>query len=225
MTNMKRHIGKVTNTDQRCVVVWMQIPNRESHALVCSIDNLPPRIESALMTIVESQEGQGDPTLANVLNRRLMPDMGNKTVLTCLHEMGLLSAVPVDNITMMPVPNMPFPLRRILQDMGQIVPDAAPAPAANPAEVKFNAYGDAVQRDATDLEKGKAKLKILEAELLEGEAQKKREEAYAYDPSLRPQAMTLQSYQAAADVVETVQIVSKPRKPAAKKAAKKDTSA
>lgn len=186
---MKRHIGKILNTGSRCVVVFMQIPSREDHALILTIDNLPDRIEQAVMDIVDSSEGQGDPVLANVLNRRFMPDMGSQTVLMALHNLGLLVAVPVDNVVMLPQPNMPFPLRDLLMQMGRNVPDTMQSKPEidNAADVRYNPY-DTAQIDVSDDNKAKAKLKILEAQLLQDEANKKLEEAYRFDPSLRPGA-------------------------------------
>lgn len=118
---MKRHIA-ITNTGQRIVVVFMQIPGKEDHALVISSDNLPPRWEQYVMQIVESSEGQSDPDLGNVLGRRLMPDTTD-TVLAALHKTGLLHPIHIDRVTMMPKPNMPYSLRTILQAMNRMVPD------------------------------------------------------------------------------------------------------
>ena len=100
----------------------MQIPGREDHALVVASDNLPPRWEQHLMSVVESPEGQGDPDLGNVLGRRLMPDT-TETLLQALHNSGLLRPVPIDNVIMFPEPNRPYSLRQILQAMGRVMPD------------------------------------------------------------------------------------------------------
>lgn len=217
---MKRHIGALKNTGQRCVVVFMQIPTREDHALICATDSLPPRIEDALMTTLESPEGQNDPVLGTVLDRRYMPDMGEKSILRALHELGLLTAVPIDNVIMYPLPSMPFPLRQILQDMGRIVNESAPSNVPNSAaEVKYNPY-DSTDLQANEKARGKANAYLIEAQLLEEEAMRKREEAYRYDPSLRPRAVrpepTVQPSPVVVAVEEKTVTVKKPR---AKKAA------
>jgi len=209
---MKRHLARISNTDQRIVVVFMQIPDREDHALVVSTDNLPPRWEQALMSIVESPEGQGDPDLGNVLARRLMPDTTD-TVLTSLHNAGLLIPVPVNNVVMFPEPNRPFALRQILQAMGRILPDEydavdkineaakAPAPAApksspvgqhrNPvdpfAQPKFNPHTSNQNAQASENDIGIANGLLMEAQMLENDAAAKRERAYQHAPHLRPQ--------------------------------------
>jgi hypothetical protein len=184
---MKRHIGRIVNTDQRCVVVFMQIPGKSDHALVVSTDNLPPRFEQALMNVVESDEGQGQANLGDILGRRLMPDDG-RTLLQALHESGLLRPTHVDQVVMLPVPNMPFPLRRVLESMGmEIVASEPPAyPFAEPAQEKYNPHQTNQRNDRANEALTLANNLLTEAAMLETEAKRKREKAYAAAPSLRP---------------------------------------
>ena len=208
------------NTDQRVVVVFMQIPNRLDHALVVAMDNIPPRWEQHLMQVVESPEGQGDPDLGNVLGRRLMPDT-TETLLQALHSSGLLRPVHIDNVLMFPEPNKPYPLKQILQAMGRLLPDEYAAvdalnetvvpqvqtqPAKDPfasskpidpwapnsvedaqAEPmrKFNPH-DNQTNNMSDGNTGIARNLLIEADLLEQEANIKREKAYGFAPQLRP---------------------------------------
>jgi hypothetical protein len=212
---MKRHLARIANTDQRIVVVFMQIPDREDHALVVSTDNLPPRWEQALMSVVESPEGQGDPNLGNVLARRLMPDTTD-TVLQSLHQAGLLIPVPVNNVIMFPEPNRPFALRQILQAMGKVLPDeyaavdalneAKSAKATAPSQPrtspvgqhktpvdpfanqeKFNPHTSNHNAQASENDIGIANGLLMEAQMLEQDAANKRERAYQHAPHLRPQ--------------------------------------
>lgn len=115
---MKRHIARLT-TGQRCLVVFMQLPEDPEAALVVFTDNLPPRYESVLLPAAESPEGQQEETLANLLNRRPMID-GRMSVLNALHEDGMLKRIPIDQIVMMPRPSMTFPLRQVLAQMGRL---------------------------------------------------------------------------------------------------------
>ena len=175
---MKRHIGRMANTDQKIVVVFMQIPGKEDHALVVSTDNLPPRMEQYMMQILESPEGQGDENLGNVLGRRLMPE-STDTLFQTLHNQGFLKSVPVDNVIMYPAPNQPHPLRGILENLGRL------APKTNAETEKYNPYvtnqGASTKEDGL----GVANNLLVEAELLEEEARKKRERAFSYAPQLR----------------------------------------
>ena len=184
---MKRHIAK-TSTDQRCVVVFMQIPGRESHALICPTDNLPPRLEQAVMDVLESDEGQADPTFANVLSRRLLPDTG-ENLMSALHTRGYLRPTPIDNVFMLPKPNMPFPLRQIIEQMGGTVPAAQTIqtqvdPVA--ATEKFNPYGQIKETEDTEGAISTAQNLIGQAEEMERQARLMKTKAYAIAPSLKP---------------------------------------
>jgi len=187
---MKRHIGKMVNTDQRLVIVFMQIPGREDHALVIPTDTLPARYEQAVMEILESPEGQADETLANTLHRRLMPDTG-KPVLQTLHEAGILKAVPVANIMMLPMPNMPFPLTMILESMGRDVKPTSNAPPpvienSMTAVEKYNQILVNQKIEGVEQRRAIAQNLLIEAEMLEGEARKKRDLAYKNCPEMAP---------------------------------------
>jgi hypothetical protein len=162
----------------------MQIPDRTDHALVISTDNLNPRFEQALMSIVESPEGQEEPVLAKVLNRRLLPDTG-QNMLQALHEAQLLRAVHIDQVIMLPMPNMQFPLRKIIEMMG----GAAPAISADHPVIDADKFNPHVQNAASlsaEQRQGVARNLIVEAEMLENDARAKRERAYILQPDMRP---------------------------------------
>lgn len=189
---MKRHIGKMANTDQRLVVVFMQIPGKEDHALVVPTDTLPARYEQAVMDILESPEGQAEETLANVLSRRLMPDTG-KPVLVALHEAGMLKAIPIKNIMMMPQPNMPFPLSSILESLGRDMTVKEPSPTnyVAPEVTAIEKYNQIqVNQKIEGVENRRAIYQnlMIEAQLLDGEAEKKRQAAYKVCPEMAPGA-------------------------------------
>jgi hypothetical protein len=183
--NMMRHVGRIANTDERCVVAFMQIPQRPDHALVIPTDTLPPRYEQAIMDVLKSAEGQNEETFAMALSRRLMPDNG-KDILATLHESGMLRAVPVTQVLMLPMPNQPIKLTDILVQLGRHVRTSDDAMHAEQID-KFNPHTN--NRFAEDAEQKRlvANNLLMEAKLLENDAHKKREKAYSYDPSLRPQ--------------------------------------
>lgn len=181
---MKKHIAK-TNTDQRCVVLFMQIPEREDHALICPIDVLPPRLEQAVMEILESPEGQASPVLAHVMGRRLLGDTGESVMQALFPK--FLQAVPIDDVVMMPYPNRPFPLRSIIEAMGgNPPPNAQRAVPEDAAHNKFNPHANISKEEAASGQLGTASGLLAEAQLLENEARAKRERAYAIAPELRP---------------------------------------
>lgn len=179
-----RHVAKVANTDQRCIVAYMQIPNREDHALVIPVDGLPPRIEQAIMQVLKTPEGQQEETFANALHRHRMPDSGD-TILASLHKSGKLVPVPVANILMLPQPNKPIKLTYILEQLGRM-PHQMNETANNFATEKFNPHINNQEATSTEGNRNIARGLLMEAEMLEAEARKKRDQAYSYDSSMRP---------------------------------------
>lgn len=211
---MQRHIGRNKITDQRVVVVFLQIPGREDHTLTVTTDTLPARFEQALMQVVQSAEGQAAEDLGTVLTRRMIPDM-NVSFLNALHNSNMLVPQPIDNIIMYPAPNQPYPLRDVLIGMGRSIEAAPPAPpqaSLNPylteqvqsepltttfdetfgghdqSQVeKFNPHSHNQNATKDDQSIGIARNLLIEADLLMEEVTRKREQAYRYAPSLRPQ--------------------------------------
>lgn len=181
---MKRHIGKLKNTDARCVVVFMQLPDRPTHALIIPVEGLSDRVEQALMGVVESREGQAAPTLAFVLERRLFPDTG-KNMLVSLHNAGLLKDVPVDQVIMLPRPNMPFPLKDIIEQMGGTVPTTPLPPADDTSALeKYNPHTENSKVQTAEERKNIALNLLRQADDLLAESNHKRREAYRFAPEL-----------------------------------------
>jgi hypothetical protein len=182
---MKRHIGRLKNTDRRCVVVFMQIPNREDHALIIDTDALPDRHHDSLMEVVDSHAGQQTPVLANILTRRILPDTG-MDIMQAMHNMGYLQAVPVTNVVMYPEPNHPMALEAIIKLQSQTAVEARADVDANRASriTENQEFDKNNQADAV------AMSLILQARDLQTEAHRKFEQAYDLAPHLAPKTST-----------------------------------
>jgi len=183
--SIKKHIGKVVSTDQRCVVVFMRLPDAEDKALIINTESLQPYYEQILMEVVNSPEGQQAGNLADVLSRRMVQQTG-RTILEEFHNRGLMRAELVSNIVMLPRPNMPMPLADILAAMDPESAETAPTQNYN----KFNPIANNISAASSEERLQMAHNLIVEAEMLEAEAAKKREIAYAAVPTLRPVADT-----------------------------------
>jgi len=183
--NMLRHVAKIANTDQRCVVAFMQIPGKEDHALVIPTDTLPPRFEQAVMDILKSPQGQQEEDFAIALSRNLMPDTG-QNILETLHTQGRLMPVPVQQVLMMPTPNNPVRLSTILESLGRLPDQQTKNLLKQYSEHKFNPHEHNQMVASTEKSRNIARGLLVEAELLELEGRKKREQAYNLDASLRP---------------------------------------
>ena len=179
MSTFKKHVGRIRNTDRRCVVVYMQIPGNEENALIVDTDALPDRFHDALMDILDSKEGQETPNLHTLLARRILPDLG-LDMMNALHTYGFLRPVEIDNVVMYPAPNAPCPLRTIVDFMnGNDAPKEQPANLEN--RVLENQKSDS-QQAQLDI----AQNILRQAQDLEDEANRKREQAYRLVPELRP---------------------------------------
>lgn len=181
MSTFKKHVGRLKNTDRRCVVVYMQIPGNEENALIVDTDALPDRFHDALMDVIDSKEGQEIPHLHTLLARRVLPDIG-LDMMNALHTYGLLRAVPIDNVVMYPAPNAPCPLRTIVDYMnGEDAPKVEETKLDN--RILENQKADSAQAQL-DI----ANNILQQAQDLEDAAAAKREQAYRLVPSLRPTA-------------------------------------
>jgi hypothetical protein len=202
--DIMRHVAKIANTDQRCVVVFMQLPGKEDHALVVPTDNLQPRLEQAIMGVLKTPEGQQEENFANVLSRHLMPDTG-KSILETLHVMGKLVPVNVNNVLMLPQPNRPVKLSFILEQLGRL---SHLQSDINKNEVeKFNPHTHNRQSEINENARSIARGLLIEAEMLEADAKKKREAAYSKDPSLRSQQKQYFENTVKSDIVDAQQYV------------------
>jgi hypothetical protein len=110
-------------------------------------------------------------------------------MLDTLHKEGFLKKVPTSSVVMMPTPQQQVPLDDILAQMAKIE-------AENPTPAKGNTETNAGERVQEQVDqslgednKAIAQNLLMQAVLLEKEAEKKREEAVKYDPSLAEKAM------------------------------------
>lgn len=184
MSDFKRHIGRIKNTDRRCVVVFMQIPGKENCALIVDTDSLPDYLHESFFKIVESPEAQNSLNLADVLARKASPDSGYD-MLNSLHLRNLLQVQHQTNIMMYPRPNAPVELTAIIDMVNKKEKneeikreDYNPSPS--------NRFSEKIESDNRDHQDGIAFSLLREADMLEVEANNKRERAYLHAPHLRP---------------------------------------
>lgn len=187
MSDITKHVGRIKSSDQRCVVVFMQLPDDLEKALIVNVEALPERYEQLVMEVLNSPEGQQSSNLADTLTRRIVPETGGSSVLMELHKRGFMRAEPIDNIIMFPKPNTPFPLRDILKAMGKLDGVEAPVVVDQDQGVdKFNQHVANKNATVTEEKMATAMNILAEAEMLQIEANRKREQAYKIAPQLRP---------------------------------------
>lgn len=173
-------MGILSTTGVRCMVVYRKVPGDESHCLIVETDHLSDMYHDNLVEICNSKESQEAGELYEVLNRRTFGDGLN--ALQALHYKGFLRKVPVSQVLLLPFPNQQVPLEMINAQMdGNIEEYTANSQKATEdavaAERKANPMSDPSDSEAI------AQGLIIQAEMLEMEASKKRAEAEALLPS------------------------------------------
>lgn len=183
MAKFLKHVGRHDGTGQRLSTVFMQLPDDKDYALVVYSDSLPDRYHDAYMEAIESPEGQATNNLYEVLTRKVF--WHGTPMLETLHKEGHLKKLPTNSIIMTPNSNTNVRLSEILEQMDQIDSDTPvqveEAPESAPSQVDAN-----VEDSKKDENRAIAQNLMVQANLLEQDAIAKREEAYKYDPSLRP---------------------------------------
>lgn len=185
---MTKHIGRHKGTGQRLTVVFMRLPEEPENALVVYSDQLIDKYHDDFMTAVESPECQSANSLYEGLQRKVF--WHGNPMLDTLHKEGFLKKVPTSAVVMQPTPQQQVALDDILGQMDKIESEN-PTPQVND-NTDTNA-GERVQEQVDQSlgedNKAIAQNLLMQAVLLEKEAEKKREEAVKYDPSLTEKAM------------------------------------
>lgn len=247
MATYLRHVGRVINTDQPVIVVYMQLPDAPERSLCVQMSSLPDRYVQVMRSLLESDEGQHCETFGDLLGRRIMPDTG-LSVLQTLHEQRLLFPVSIDNLLMQPYPSKTIPMREVLTMMGRLGPnqnnnfndiltaaasaDMNQAPVSTPAEAAanhadqlepFNPFAVQQKADAAEHAAMMAQNYLAQASLLQSDADALRAKAYDLVPSLRPTAKAIDeiSRQATATIKQRANEAGVTKAPAKRPAASK----
>lgn len=100
---MLKHVGKMKYNDAKVCVVYRTLPGDAYGALVVGTASLSDTYHNALMSVVESPQGQQANELGDILSTRYFPDGTN--MLEQLHTTGKLLRVETDKVAMTPTPS------------------------------------------------------------------------------------------------------------------------
>ena len=191
-TNIK-HVGKLSNTGKRVVVVFRELPDEPNQCLVVDTDALPDWFHDDIMSAVESPGAQASTDFYQYAERTVLTDGTN--MLQALHATGRLQKTPTDNVKMTPNNSIAVGLTEInnivreendgktvvqppTDEINMAGKDVTPAPASimeSTARAK-----DGVSD--TDL----AKNLLAQAKGYETEAKSLKSQAYDLAPGLKP---------------------------------------
>ena len=203
MPAFKKHVGRNKN-GTRLAVVFREIPGAEDSCLCVETDSLSEMYHDQLLREIDSRDAQQTVDLFKILERRHFGD--GQQMLNALHNKGLLRKYPVIEITMVPMPNREVSLELVNKQIkGEDISDyeterdevveiskvdspvvvdteaGLVKPPLQAVEVEPVAIGTS---DANPAEVA-AESKLLQARLMEEDAKKMREEAYALNPALK----------------------------------------
>jgi len=201
MTQFKKHVGQGPH-GTRLVVVFREIPGAEDHCLCVESDSLTEMYHDQFMREVDSKEAQDTVDLFKVLERRHFGD--GLQMLNGLHNRGLLRKMKVSDVTMVPMPNRTVPLELVNKQINGEDTSEYEVKSSDVVDVKevvenpvvvdtesglAQTAVESVQvtqvEVGSDDAKAAAEGKLLQARLMEEDAKKMREEAYALDPALK----------------------------------------
>lgn len=97
---MLNHVGKMKNNGAKIIVVYRTLPGDPHSALVVGTQGLGESYHDALISLVNSAQGQQSNEMADILSVRKFPDGSN--MLGWFHERGLLKKVPTAGVIMTP---------------------------------------------------------------------------------------------------------------------------
>jgi|TARA_B100000768_G_scaffold105538_1_gene98009 hypothetical protein len=177
-----KHVGTHKGTNTRLSVVFLSLPDDKENALVVYSDSLPEKYHDDFMSALESKEGQSSAQLYEVLSRKVFHNGNN--MLETLHKEGLMKKMPVDQIIMSPNSTTQISLVDLLAQMEDLDQTVA-APAGQTVQENVTEQVDmAAQGDHKKI----AQNLLVQAVMLEQEAERKRAEAVKYDPTLTEKA-------------------------------------
>ena len=99
MRNTK-HVGKLSNTGKRIVVVFRELPDDANSCLVVDTDALPDWMQDNVLNAVDSPGAQASANFYEYAERTVLTDGSN--MLQTLHKTGRLMKQPTSNVMMTP---------------------------------------------------------------------------------------------------------------------------
>jgi hypothetical protein len=117
MAKFIKHVG-VNNNGKKVVVVFREVPNDQTSALVIPTESLPQLYHDDLMKAIESSHAQDSADPSEFLFRQVFHDGTN--MLNTIHQKGWMIKVPAKSIMMVPKPGVEINLVDLNRELSQI---------------------------------------------------------------------------------------------------------
>ena len=129
-TNIK-HVGKLSNTGKKVVVVFRELPDEPDQCLVVDTDALVDWMHDDVINAVEAPGAQASTDFYEYAERTVLTDGSN--MLQALHSTGKLMKVATDNVQMTPNNDIAVGLTEINNIVREESGDTVVKPPANEA--------------------------------------------------------------------------------------------
>lgn len=152
-----KHIGKLANTGAKVAVVFRTLPGDSHKSLIIPVSQLGDSYHDALMSVIESDQGQEANELGEIMHVRLFPD--GRPMLEAMQVDGRLQVMNTDNVIMTPTTTTAILLSDLnaliaeqkgvaIDELAHMISGAPPAKKQEP-KVQESVYEEAVAVDAT----------------------------------------------------------------------------
>lgn len=118
MPTFTKHVGQVTETGRKCVVVFRSVPGDDNSCLVVETEGLPELYHDTLIEAVESDSAQAEKDFYSFASRSVFHDGTN--MLQGMHTNGWLKKLPSSNVVMMPTPDIKINLFDLNQQLDKV---------------------------------------------------------------------------------------------------------
>ena len=194
MSMNTKHVGVLSNTGKKVVVVFRELPDDPSNCLVVDVDALPDWMHDDIINAVEEPGSQNTANFYEYAERKYMADGTN--MLQTLHSTGRLMKQPTDNVKMTPNNSDSVgltELNNLVRENNANAPVVTEPLGDSPARkdtsirnvVEDIAQGPAGTNEGLD-DTAIAKSLLAQAKGFEVEAKNLKAQAYEMVPGLKP---------------------------------------
>lgn len=106
--NPIKHVGRLKNTGAKVIVVFRTLPGESQNALVLPTAQMPDVYHDAIMSLVESDQGQDSNEFGEIMFHRRFPD--GREMLTAMQQDNRLQKVATNSVLMTPTLSSTIPL-------------------------------------------------------------------------------------------------------------------
>ena len=118
MPTFLKHVGQVTDTGKKCVVIFRSLPDDDTFCLVTETETLDQLYHDDLQSAVESPGAQDTIDFYKYAQRAVFHDGSN--MLEGLHLNGWLKKIPTSNVTMKPTNDVSIQLNELNIQLAEI---------------------------------------------------------------------------------------------------------